>query len=112
MEILMSRSETPVLPDEQQPCMRTAECNVIASLERLLKQAVARGQLPKDTDARLGAMAINAFISGLVRQWVVDESSYDLAEAGPRLVRVMLEGLRAAPPRRVAQRRRAVATAA
>lgn len=112
VEILMSRSETPVQPDEQQPCMRTSECNVIASLERLLKQAVARGQLPKDTDARLGAMAINAFISGLVRQWVVDESSYDLAEAGPRLVRVMLEGLRAAPPRRVTARRRAAAASA
>lgn len=109
LEILLSRSETPVQPDGGQPCLRDSECNVIASLERLLKQAIATGQLPKDADARLGALAINAFISGLVRQWVVDESSYDLAEVGPRLVRVMLEGLRAAPPRRTPSRRRAPA---
>jgi len=111
LEILMSRSEAPQQADAQQPCLRNSECNVVASLERLLKQAVARGQLPKETDVRLAAMAINAFISGLVRQWLVDDSPYDLAEAGPRLVHVMLEGLRAAPPRRIAQRRRAAAAA-
>jgi len=105
LDILLSKNEAPPEPNGEQPCIRTTECNVSAGLEQLLKQAVARGQLPRETDTRLAATAITAFISGLARQWLADPSVYDLAEAGPRLVHLMLEGLRAAPPRRAPARR-------
>lgn len=110
LEILLSKCETAAEPGEQQPCMRTSDCNSIASLERLLKQAVARGQLPKDTDVAVAALAINAFVSGLVRQWVIDAVDFDLGEVGPRLLQMMIEGLRAAPPRRRARSRQRVGT--
>jgi TetR/AcrR family acrAB operon transcriptional repressor len=71
-----------------------------ASVEAVLEHAVRIGQLPGDTDTRLAARLLHAFVSGIMREWVLDKGAYDLAERAPCLADTMLAGLAANPPRR------------
>ncbi|HEX6137695.1 MAG TPA: TetR family transcriptional regulator [Casimicrobiaceae bacterium] len=76
----------------------------LAQVERVLQQAVAKGQLPKDTDTALATQALHAYIAGIMHEWVLDTAAYDLAAAAPALIDVVLGGLRSAPPRLAAAR--------
>ena len=73
----------------------------LANVERLLTQAVTVGQLPRDTDTRLAARCLNAFMVGVMHEWVQAPKSYDLAQAAPAMIDSLLAGLTARPPRRV-----------
>jgi TetR/AcrR family acrAB operon transcriptional repressor len=85
----------------------SADNACLRNVERLLEQAVARRQLPHDTDTRLAAQGLNAFVVGIMHQWVRRPGAYDLARAAPQLIDAFLAGLRAKPPRRIAAGRRA-----
>jgi TetR/AcrR family transcriptional regulator, acrAB operon repressor len=85
----------------------SADNACLRNVERLLEQAVARAQLPHDTDTRLAAQGLNAFVVGIMHQWVQQPAAYDLARAAPQLIDAFLAGLRAKPPRRVAAGARA-----
>ena len=71
-----------------------------AGVEAMLEHAVSIGQLPFDTDTMLAARFLHAFVSGIMREWIVDQVAYDLAARAPCLVDTMLAGLVANPPRR------------
>ena len=73
----------------------------LANVERLLTQAVTARQLPRDTDTRLAARCLNAFMVGVMHEWVQAPKAYDLAQAAPGMIDVVLAGLAARPPRRV-----------
>ena len=77
----------------------------LANVERLLKQAVAAGQLARDADTQLAARCVNAFIVGVMHEWVEHPAAYDLARAAPAMVDSLLAGLVARPPLR-SQRKR------
>ena len=79
------------------------------NVERLLKQAVAVRELPRDTDTRLAARSMNAFMVGVMHQWVQRPEAYDLGAAAPQMVDLFLAGLRTRPPRLVAAGKRRVA---
>lgn len=66
----------------------------------LLEQAVSVGQLAADTDTALAARLLHALVSGIMRDWVLDQRAYDLAARAPDLVATLLAGLVASPPRR------------
>jgi TetR/AcrR family acrAB operon transcriptional repressor len=68
-------------------------------VERVVRQAVACGQLPEDTDASLAARALHAYIGGIMQDWVLDPAAYDLAASAAGLVDAIVAGLRVAPPR-------------
>jgi TetR/AcrR family transcriptional regulator, acrAB operon repressor len=70
----------------------------LANVERLLKQAVAAGQLPRNADTRLAARCLNAFMVGVMHEWVQSPKAYDLAEAAPAMIDTLLAGLTARPP--------------
>ncbi|HEY4137789.1 MAG TPA: TetR family transcriptional regulator, partial [Casimicrobiaceae bacterium] len=72
----------------------------LAHVERLLRQAVEAGQLPRDTDTMLATHALHAFIGGVMREWVMEKDAYDLAAVAPALVEMTVAGLRSDPPRR------------
>jgi TetR/AcrR family acrAB operon transcriptional repressor len=74
----------------------------------ILRMAREAGQLPAETDVRLAAQGLHALIVGLMHEWVLDPSAYDLAAAAPALIDAYLAGLQACPPRRA---RRAAARA-
>ena len=75
-----------------------ADC--LRQCEASLSQAVAQGQLPRDTDTRLAAQGYYAFVGGLMRDWVESAGHYDLAAAAPALIDCYLAGLRQHPPRK------------
>ena len=87
-------------PVEQRHLQEREQC--LAFSVSLLDQAVARGQLPPDTDTRLASHLLYAFIGGLMRDWVQAPASFDLKTIAPQLVDLFLAGLRAAPPRKSA----------
>ncbi|HYT96860.1 MAG TPA: TetR family transcriptional regulator C-terminal domain-containing protein, partial [Casimicrobiaceae bacterium] len=72
----------------------------LAHVERLLQQAIDAGQLPRDTDTSLATHSLHAFMSGLMREWVLEKDAYDLAAVAPALVDMTVAGLRNDPPRR------------
>jgi TetR/AcrR family acrAB operon transcriptional repressor len=71
----------------------------LVHVERVLQQAVARGQLPDDTDTRLATQALHAYVGGIMNNWVVDPQAYDLPSCAPGLIDLFVAGLRQAPPR-------------
>src|SRR2546427_145672 len=75
-------------------------CNCLSNIERILEQAVARAQLPADTDTALATRLLHAYLSGIMREWVLDKAAYDLAAQAPSLVDTIVAGLAANPPRR------------
>jgi TetR/AcrR family acrAB operon transcriptional repressor len=78
---------------------RTSDGDCLSHIERLLRQAVDRGQLPPDTDVALAANCMNSFMVGAMHQWVRNPASCDLERAASSMVRTMIAGLIAAPPR-------------
>lgn len=76
-------------------------CQCVENVERLVQQAVAGGQLPSDTDTALAARLLHDCVAGLMREWVLDKSAYDLAERAPDFIDAILAGIVARPPRRV-----------
>jgi len=62
-------------------------------LESVLLVAAARGQLPAHIKPADAAIAVTAFVGGLMHDWVVDQD-YDLAAMAPWLARIFFGGLR------------------
>jgi TetR/AcrR family acrAB operon transcriptional repressor len=75
-------------------------CQCVDNVERLVQQAVAIDQLPPDTDTALTARLLHDCVAGLMREWVLDKSAYDLAERAPDFVDAILAGIVAKPPRK------------
>jgi TetR/AcrR family transcriptional regulator, acrAB operon repressor len=76
----------------------------LTHVESIVARAVEMGQLPADTDTRLATQALNSYMCGIMREWVLDPTAFDLARAAPALIDTLLAGLRTAPPRRVEER--------
>jgi TetR/AcrR family acrAB operon transcriptional repressor len=71
----------------------------LVQVEKLVRQAAALGQIPADADTALATQLLHAFMSGLMREWVLDPRAYDLAKGAPSLVDSIIAGLVAQPPR-------------
>jgi TetR/AcrR family acrAB operon transcriptional repressor len=72
------------------------EC--LPMVEGVLKQAVAKKQLAADTDTWLAMQTLNAFITGIMHEWLLEPGSYDLAQRAGEMVDVFIAGLKAKPP--------------
>ena len=55
-------------------------------LQKILQQAVRVGQLPRDHDVRLGAIAIMSFIDGLSTNCIMSPGSMDIDTQIPLLL--------------------------
>ena len=73
-----------------------------ARVESLIARAVAAGELPGDTDCTLATHAVHAYVTGIMHEWTLDPSAYDLAVRAAALVDAFVAGLAACPPRRAA----------
>jgi TetR/AcrR family transcriptional regulator, acrAB operon repressor len=76
---------------------KSEECKV--QIQNVLQRAVTTGRLPADTDVRLAHQIISNFMSGTMREWLFDPASYNLLDAAPGMVDMLLAGLRTCPPR-------------
>lgn len=82
--------------EDRKVCLRRCEA--------AFAQAVAKRQLPADTDAVVAAQSLYAFVTGLMRSWVETPTRFDLGDLAPVLVDSFLAGLKAAPPRRAVRK--------
>ncbi len=83
--------------DDLAPTMlRRKECRQGAKdiIERNLKMAVERGQIPAETDIRRAAIGLFSYIDGLIVNWSMEPESYSLAAEAGDMIDIYLEGLR------------------
>ncbi len=75
----------------------------LGEIEAIIARCAAAGQLPADVDPHLATQGLHALMVGIMHEWVLDPSAYDLRAAAPALVDTFIAGLRANPPRRPAR---------
>lgn len=75
---------------------KRGEC--LARLELLLREAVSQKILPEATDTAVAVQALNAYLIGLIYEWLTDPSAYDLGEHAGAMLDIFLTGLLAHPP--------------
>ncbi len=68
-----------------------------ATIETILKNVVAKGQLPADLDIPMAANLMHATLDGLLNNWLFTPGAFDLAANAERLVDACLDTLRNAP---------------
>ncbi len=73
------------------------EC--LSQIENIMRQSAAAGQLPADIDAHLATQGLHALMVGIMHEWVLDPSAYDLRSAAPAFVDMFIGGLKTNPPR-------------
>ena len=62
------------------------KCNCVARTEKAIRNAIKRGLLPKDLDARLAAVGLDAMISGLISNWLADRTYVKLERDAEALI--------------------------
>ncbi|MBT9456265.1 MAG: TetR family transcriptional regulator [Burkholderiaceae bacterium] len=67
----------------------------LAELERGLKLAVSLGQLPPTVRTRMAALALLSLADGLIQNWILDPTAFDLMEIGQGTVEAFLNSLQA-----------------
>jgi TetR/AcrR family acrAB operon transcriptional repressor len=80
-------------------------------MERALRNAMRKGQLPRHLIAARAALGLHAYVDGLIYDWMIDPRLFALGEEAEALVDQYLDGLRYAPER-VPMRQGATVTAA
>jgi TetR/AcrR family transcriptional regulator, acrAB operon repressor len=67
----------------------------LADLERALRRAVRRGDMPKGSSPRSAAIGMVALFDGLLQNWMLDGGSFDLPRVGGQVFDAYLRGLAA-----------------
>ncbi|MQR01301.1 TetR family transcriptional regulator [Glaciimonas soli] len=79
--------------------MRQQECFIQGrvNIQRILRFAVAKGQLPRNLDTELAAVSVQALLSGFLDNWLFKPESFDLGAHTERLVDLCIYMLKNAP---------------
>lgn len=75
-------------------------CECLGQIEAIIRRCAEVGELPPGIDAALAAHGLNALMVGIMHEWVLDPTAYDLSAAAPALIDAFLAGLVACPPMR------------
>ncbi|HTS52555.1 MAG TPA: TetR family transcriptional regulator [Burkholderiales bacterium] len=77
---------------------RILQCRAagLEMMERALRNAVHRGQLPPQVNARRAALGLHAYVDGLIYDWLLDPGAFALGREAEALVDQYLDGLSAA----------------
>lgn len=96
-DILFHKCE--FVSDEDPILVRQRECFMQGSknLERILRNAIAKKQLPADLDVRLAGIALHAQILGLLNNWLFSPDSFNLATNAERLADACIDMLSHVP---------------
>ncbi len=68
----------------------------LADVERTLKQAIKRGELSRRMPARAAAVGLHALLDGLLQNWMLDPTGFNLVKVGTQAIDAYLAGLAAA----------------
>jgi TetR/AcrR family acrAB operon transcriptional repressor len=77
----------------------------LADIERALKLALRRGELQRRMPARAAAIGLHALLDGLIQNWMLDPTAFDLVRVGRQALDAYLASM--APTKRAAPARRA-----
>jgi TetR/AcrR family acrAB operon transcriptional repressor len=69
----------------------------MGSMAELIRQAVARGQLPAALDVRRALLLFHAAVAGLLSDWLFESAEFDLAAEAAPAIDAVIEMLRLAP---------------
>ncbi len=69
----------------------------IANVESGMARAARRGEFHCQLPPRVAAVGLHALIDGLIRNWTLDPSTFDLVHVGTQVLDAYLAGLAAAP---------------
>ena len=75
---------------------KRAEC--LSQMESILCDAVSQGKLPANTDTAIAMHAIHSYLIGVIHEWLIDTSAYDLEMHGEGMIDMFLAGLMRCPP--------------
>ena len=75
-EVLFHKCEDAVESAPLAERRHATDSGCLVSVERLLKQAAAAGQLPQEADTAIAARCINALVVGVMHQWTEDPRAY------------------------------------
>ena len=94
-QILISKCET--VEDTGTLHLHRVNCHMEGQkkIEKILRNAIAQGQLPADLDVRLGSIATIAFIDGLVANWIMFPGLLDVDHEIPTILGGLIQMLRA-----------------
>ena len=67
----------------------------LADVERTLKQAIKRGELSRRMPARAAAVGLHALLDGLLQNWMLDPTGFNLVKVGTQVIDAYLAGLAA-----------------
>jgi len=65
----------------------------LADVERTLKQAMQRGELARRMPARAAAVGLHALLDGLLQNWMLDPTGFNLVKVGTQVLDAYLAGL-------------------
>jgi TetR/AcrR family acrAB operon transcriptional repressor len=101
LDILFLKCE---LVDRDDPIwVRQNQCYLkgLDNMERILREAMALGQLPADLDTRLAALTLHSHVIGMLTNWLFSPTSFNLAEIAEPTIDACLDSLRYAPSLRL-----------
>ena len=67
----------------------------LADVERTLKQAMQRGELTRRMPARAAAVGLHALLDGLLQNWMLDPTGFNLVKVGTQVLDAYFAGLAA-----------------
>ena len=65
----------------------------LADVERTLKQAMKRGELSRRVPARAAAVGLHALLDGLLQNWMLDPTGFNLVKVGTQALDAYFAGL-------------------
>ncbi|KAF3997461.1 TetR family transcriptional regulator [Glaciimonas immobilis] len=77
----------------QRECFLEGRVNI----QRILRYAVAKGQLPRNLDPILGAIMVQSLLSGVLDNWLFIPESFDLGKQAANIVDLCIHSLKTAP---------------
>lgn len=81
------------ISQRQKESFRQGEANI----ERILRNACKKGQLPADLDTHLAGVAFHATLDGLLNNWLLAPENFDLEKRAERLMDACIDMLRHSP---------------
>jgi TetR/AcrR family transcriptional regulator, acrAB operon repressor len=92
--ILMSKCEA--VEDTGTLHLHRVNCHLEGQkkIEKVLRNAINKGQLPEKLDVRLGSIATIAFVDGLIANWIMFPDILDVKYEIPAILDAMIDMLR------------------
>ena len=97
-EILFHKCELVGELAQRSAAQKSDRRECLSTVGQLFELAMAKGQLPPNTDTRLCTNMMHAYVIGVMNEWVLDPAEYDLEKVAPAIVDAFIAGLRARPP--------------